>query len=273
MDEPCSALDPIATLQGRGADRRAQGALHDRDRHPQHAAGRARGRLDRVHARRRGGGACADQRRLHQAHATSAPSATSPGSSGSGSEMQETRHQFREDLKELERQVLGGLDLVIQQLDRALESVSYQDVELAGDGGRRRRPDRRALPGGPPGDPVAAGPPGAGGRRPADRRRAAARDPLHRADGRPVREHRQAGPAVGLRVAQGQGHPRLDRADGPAGPLAGVSGQGGAAARATSSWPRTWSARTPRSTGSTGRSSGARSRSATTSTCANGGCS
>jgi phosphate transport system protein len=45
--------------------------------------------------------------------------------------MQETRHQFREDLKGLERQVLGGLDLVVGQLDRALESVSYQDVELA----------------------------------------------------------------------------------------------------------------------------------------------
>ena len=45
--------------------------------------------------------------------------------------LHETRHQFREDLKELERQVLGGLDLVISQLDRALESVSYQDVELA----------------------------------------------------------------------------------------------------------------------------------------------
>jgi phosphate transport system protein len=45
--------------------------------------------------------------------------------------MQETRHQFREDLKELERQVLGGLDLVVGQLDRALEAVSYQDVELA----------------------------------------------------------------------------------------------------------------------------------------------
>src|SRR5437660_9517156 len=45
--------------------------------------------------------------------------------------MQETRHQFREDLKELERQVLGGLDLVTGQLDRALESVSYQAVELA----------------------------------------------------------------------------------------------------------------------------------------------
>ena len=45
--------------------------------------------------------------------------------------MQETRHQFREDLKELERQTLGGLDLVIGQLDRARESISSQDVELA----------------------------------------------------------------------------------------------------------------------------------------------
>jgi phosphate transport system protein len=46
--------------------------------------------------------------------------------------MQETRHQFRETLRELEEQALGGLDLVIQQLDRALEAISYQDVELAG---------------------------------------------------------------------------------------------------------------------------------------------
>jgi phosphate transport system protein len=46
--------------------------------------------------------------------------------------MQETRHQFHEALKELEQQALGGLDLVIGQLDRALESISYQDVELAG---------------------------------------------------------------------------------------------------------------------------------------------
>src|ERR1700716_2589340 len=46
--------------------------------------------------------------------------------------MQETRHQFRESLKELERQTLGGLDLVVQALDRSLEAVGYQDVELAG---------------------------------------------------------------------------------------------------------------------------------------------
>ena len=46
--------------------------------------------------------------------------------------MEELRHQFREDLKGLEEQTLGALDIVVQQLDRALEALSYQDVELAG---------------------------------------------------------------------------------------------------------------------------------------------
>jgi phosphate transport system protein len=46
--------------------------------------------------------------------------------------MQELRHQYREALKELEQQTLGGLDLVTQQLDRALEAINYQDAELAG---------------------------------------------------------------------------------------------------------------------------------------------
>src|SRR5436305_5399802 len=46
--------------------------------------------------------------------------------------MHETLHQFRETLRELEQSTLGGLDMVTQQLDRALESVSYQDIELAG---------------------------------------------------------------------------------------------------------------------------------------------
>jgi phosphate transport system protein len=46
--------------------------------------------------------------------------------------MQEVRHQYREDLRNLEEQTLGGLDLVIQALDRAIEAVNYQDPELAG---------------------------------------------------------------------------------------------------------------------------------------------
>jgi phosphate transport system protein len=41
-------------------------------------------------------------------------------------------HHFGEELRGLEGQALGGLDLVIRQLDRVLEAVSYQDVELAG---------------------------------------------------------------------------------------------------------------------------------------------
>ena len=40
MDEPCSALDPIATGQHRGPDGAAQEGLHHRHRHAQHAAGR-----------------------------------------------------------------------------------------------------------------------------------------------------------------------------------------------------------------------------------------
>ena len=46
--------------------------------------------------------------------------------------MEETRHQFRETLRELEAGTLGGLDMVVGQLDRALEALTYQDVELAG---------------------------------------------------------------------------------------------------------------------------------------------
>jgi phosphate transport system protein len=47
------------------------------------------------------------------------------------SQMPETRHRFHESLNELERQTLGGLDIVVEQLDRALESVSDQNLELA----------------------------------------------------------------------------------------------------------------------------------------------
>ena len=48
MDEPCSALDPISNVGRRGPDQRAQGRLHDRDRDPQHAAGRPYRRLHRL---------------------------------------------------------------------------------------------------------------------------------------------------------------------------------------------------------------------------------
>jgi phosphate transport system protein len=46
--------------------------------------------------------------------------------------VQETRHHFHEDLKELERQALGGLEVVIDALECALESIMRQDVGLVG---------------------------------------------------------------------------------------------------------------------------------------------
>jgi phosphate transport system protein len=41
------------------------------------------------------------------------------------------RTHFQEELEKLEQQALGGLDLVVTAIDRALETVQQRDVELA----------------------------------------------------------------------------------------------------------------------------------------------
>jgi phosphate transport system protein len=41
------------------------------------------------------------------------------------------RPQFQDELRELEENTLGGLDLVLEQLDRTREAIAHQDVELA----------------------------------------------------------------------------------------------------------------------------------------------
>jgi phosphate transport system protein len=43
----------------------------------------------------------------------------------------QSRARFHDELAELERQALGGLDIVLEQLDRTLEALAHQDVELA----------------------------------------------------------------------------------------------------------------------------------------------
>jgi phosphate transport system protein len=45
--------------------------------------------------------------------------------------MVETRVHFLEELRGLEEQALGALDLVAEALDRVLEAVQHQDIELA----------------------------------------------------------------------------------------------------------------------------------------------
>ena len=66
MDEPCSALDPIATLKIEELIEELKAARDDRDRHAQHAAGRARRRPHGVHARRRARRGRPDAGDLHE---------------------------------------------------------------------------------------------------------------------------------------------------------------------------------------------------------------
>ena len=43
-----------------------------------------------------------------------------------------SRGQYQEELREIEEQALGGLDLAGRALDRTIEAVEHQDIELAG---------------------------------------------------------------------------------------------------------------------------------------------
>jgi phosphate transport system protein len=56
-----------------------------------------------------------------------------PGADGRVSEPahRQVRVQFHEQLAKLETKTLSGLDIVVEQLDRTLEALSHQDVELA----------------------------------------------------------------------------------------------------------------------------------------------
>jgi phosphate transport system protein len=42
-----------------------------------------------------------------------------------------TRQHFADELERVEGQALGGLDLVLEQMDRTIEAIQHQDVELA----------------------------------------------------------------------------------------------------------------------------------------------
>jgi phosphate transport system protein len=41
------------------------------------------------------------------------------------------RHHFVDELRDLEQRALGAIDIVLEQLDRTLEALAHQDVELA----------------------------------------------------------------------------------------------------------------------------------------------
>ena len=94
MDEPCSALDPIATARIEELMQEIKERLHDRDRDPQHAAGRPGQRPHRVlhrrgqprgrPAHRRARRVRRDRSRSSRTRPTSAPRTTSPADSDDG---------------------------------------------------------------------------------------------------------------------------------------------------------------------------------------------
>ncbi len=53
-----------------------------------------------------------------------------PAGRAAGARLQGRAH-FQQQLQQLEADALGGLDLVLEQLDRVLEALKHQDVELA----------------------------------------------------------------------------------------------------------------------------------------------
>jgi phosphate transport system protein len=60
-----------------------------------------------------------------------ASSDSAPASSTTTEPSPQGRAHFQQQLQELEANALGGLDLIVEQLDRVLEALEHQDVELA----------------------------------------------------------------------------------------------------------------------------------------------
>ena len=173
--------------------------LHARDRHAQHAAGRARRRDDRVlqpRGRRTTAAATASSssttrpRRSSPSPPTSAPRATSPAGS-------DERSSFHEELEQLEAALQEEGALVLRVLRSALNALARGDDELADEViGFDDEIDRRYVAD-RGGRAVAARAADAGRDRPPARARGAARQPPPRADGRLLRDGREADEADG----------------------------------------------------------------------------
>ena len=64
-------------------------------------------------------------------HADSGGSPAPPAGRSAPGGLSQGRAHFQQQLQRLEAHALGGLDLILEQLDRVLEALSHQDVELA----------------------------------------------------------------------------------------------------------------------------------------------
>ena len=128
MDEPCSALDPIATLK-------IEELIHDLKRrytivivtHNMQQAARVADTTAFMLA-----GEMIEHAPTEKVFSNAARQAHRGVRHGEVRVMGgEGRQHFERGAEPLEHQALGGIDLVVEQLDRVLEALEHQDVELA----------------------------------------------------------------------------------------------------------------------------------------------
>ncbi len=136
MDEPASALDPISTTAIEDLMHSLKETLHDRDRHPQHAAGGPGRRHDGVLQRRgrRGEGPPHGHPRRVRRDADDLHQARGPADRGlrDGTvRMKVTRVTLQEELDQLEAGLQEEGELVLRSLRSAINALKTQDIELA----------------------------------------------------------------------------------------------------------------------------------------------
>ncbi len=206
---------PDLDRQDRGADQRAQGGLHDRHRHPQHAAGRARVGRDGVHVSRRTGRVRPDQQDFHHRRQTGARKTTSPAGSAEPRLRRKQGHGFRTHRKGVRRRPAGAV-AAGRRDGRPGRTADRRFRRRARPPRRRGRPHGRgarcrdrqvaARDRGARGADDRAAP--ADGGRPARDRRRAARGDRSRAHRRPRQEHRQARRPARRRLQSAEADPR-----------------------------------------------------------------
>ena len=149
---------PDLDRQDRGADRRAEGRLHDRDRHPQHAAGGARLAVHRLHVSGRADRVRRDRRRSSPTRASDDPGLHHRPLRLRSRRMAEIdvhaqrAHRPRpstSEMNELTGNIVEMGGLAERQLADAVEALSARDIELAArvidrDDPRRRRSRSRS---------------------------------------------------------------------------------------------------------------------------------
>ena len=145
LDEPCSALDPISTAKIEELIDELQRRVHDRHRHPQHAAGGPRLAVHRLHVSGRD-----DRVRRHQQGVHLAARQAHPGLHHRPVRLKEQRRgrshrrAYDKELDALERRIAEMGGIAEKMVIDAMDALAGVDIALAASGRRHRPAPRRA---------------------------------------------------------------------------------------------------------------------------------